>query len=302
MPGILCLQGGREFTPECVEMDREVLAVAERNMSRCWPVRPEWAPTTTAPQPGPAGITPGSTSTSGSSRIREPIPTQPSRRCAAGSTCSCCPVARRIAARRAVRPGARPSPRAARSGTAISRASAGAMVMCSHMARPDRGDVAAGLALVDGRRSPTGARAPRRAGRPGRAVVGLPECGGVIIDDGVARGVGAGMPRRRRHGLAPGPTLTRRRPLDTCSGRRSGTGTPPRAAVPADKEITSRHSDLHDNATHSPLPPPPADANSSLNFRSDPTSHLPVVPAGTTVGFACTPTRAPRCCSMWPAS
>ena len=35
-------------------------------------------------------------------------------------------------------------------GMAISGASAGAMVLCSHMVRPDRGDVASGLGLVEG--------------------------------------------------------------------------------------------------------------------------------------------------------
>jgi hypothetical protein len=92
-------------------------------------------------------------------------------------------------------------------GTAISGASAGAMAMCSHMARPDRDDVVDGLGLVDGLALPhwsTGA-VPRWS-VPDVTLWGLPECGGVIIEDGVPRGVGAGVAAvHGRNGWHPVP-------------------------------------------------------------------------------------------------
>jgi cyanophycinase-like exopeptidase len=78
-------------------------------------------------------------------------------------------------------------------GTSISGASAGAMVMCSHMVRPDRGDVVEGLGLIDGLALPHwNAGADPRWSVPDVTLWGLPECGGVIIDNGAVRGVGAG--------------------------------------------------------------------------------------------------------------
>ena len=80
------------------------------------------------------------------------------------------------------------------SGTAISGASAGAMVLCSHTARPDRGDVVDGLGLVDGLALPHwDAGVDRRWVLPDVTLWGLPECGGVIIEHGTARGVGGGV-------------------------------------------------------------------------------------------------------------
>lgn len=79
-------------------------------------------------------------------------------------------------------------------GTAISGASAGAMVICSHVARPDRGDVVNGLGLVDGLALPHWrSGADPRWSVPDVTLWGLPECGGVIIEDGVPRGIGVGV-------------------------------------------------------------------------------------------------------------
>jgi peptidase E len=79
-------------------------------------------------------------------------------------------------------------------GTAISGASAGAMVMCSHVARPDRGDVVNGLGLVDGLALPHWrSGADPRWSVPDVTLWGLPECSGVIIEDGVPRGIGVGV-------------------------------------------------------------------------------------------------------------
>ena len=86
-------------------------------------------------------------------------------------------------------------------GMAMSGASAGAMVMCSHTARPDRGDVVDGLGLVDGLALPHwSAGAAPRWSVPDVMLWGLPECGGVIIDNGVPRGVGAGAAAVRSGG------------------------------------------------------------------------------------------------------
>ena len=78
-------------------------------------------------------------------------------------------------------------------GTAISGASAGAMVLCSRMARPDRGDVVDGIGLVDGLALPHWSiTVDPRWTEPDVTLWGLPECGGVIIERGAVRAVGAG--------------------------------------------------------------------------------------------------------------
>jgi len=85
------------------------------------------------------------------------------------------------------------------SGTAVSGASAGAMVMCAQTVRPDRdGGVAAGLGFVDGIAVPHWT--PGSEGRwtlPAGLVWGLPECGGVIIADDQMTAVGQGHPSIR---------------------------------------------------------------------------------------------------------
>lgn len=80
-------------------------------------------------------------------------------------------------------------------GTAVSGASAGAMVLCAETATPDRtGGPAAGLALVRGMAIPHWSRgSERRWSLPDTLLWGLPECGGVLIDDDSMIGVGQGQ-------------------------------------------------------------------------------------------------------------
>ena len=77
-------------------------------------------------------------------------------------------------------------------GAAVSGASAGAMVLCAQTATPDRtGSTAAGLDLVRGMAIPHWSRgSERRWSLPDMLLWGLPECGGVLIDDGSMLGVG----------------------------------------------------------------------------------------------------------------
>ena len=80
------------------------------------------------------------------------------------------------------------------SGTAISGASAGAMVLCARTATPDRPDGhAAGLGLVPGVAIPHWSPgSERRWSLPDTLLWGLPECGGVLIDATTMLGVGQG--------------------------------------------------------------------------------------------------------------
>lgn len=79
-------------------------------------------------------------------------------------------------------------------GTAISGASAGAMVLCAETATPDRsGGLAAGLDLVPGVAIPHWSPGTeRRWSLPNTVLWGLPECGGVIIEGDSMIGVGQG--------------------------------------------------------------------------------------------------------------
>lgn len=77
-------------------------------------------------------------------------------------------------------------------GTVISGASAGAMVLCLHVATPDRGGSSAGgLGLVPGLAVPHWTLgSERRWSLPDVVLWGLPECGGVLIDHSGVIGVG----------------------------------------------------------------------------------------------------------------
>ena len=79
-------------------------------------------------------------------------------------------------------------------GTAISGASAGAMVLCTETATPDRpGGLAAGLDLLPGMAIPHWSPgSQRRWTLPDALLWGLPECGGVLVDNGSMIGVGQG--------------------------------------------------------------------------------------------------------------
>jgi hypothetical protein len=82
-------------------------------------------------------------------------------------------------------------------GAGISGASAGAMVLCSHMVNPERGGVVDGLGLVPGLAIPHWSPgSERRWSLPesgsGSPLWGLPECGGVLIENDTMIAVGQG--------------------------------------------------------------------------------------------------------------
>ena len=90
------------------------------------------------------------------------------------------------------------------SGAGISGASAGAMVLCTNMTNPERaGAVVSGLGLVPGFALPHwSAGSERRWSLPQSALLwGLPECGGVLIDDATMVAVGQGAAAVRIDGV-----------------------------------------------------------------------------------------------------
>jgi len=204
MAGVICLQGGNEFTADCREMDTEVLQLA--------------GPGRVAVIAGAAR--PGSDYSGASERARRHY-------AALGSDVTIVPDPRESvsaavdamtdAVSLIILPGGSPASLRAvlfgpvlirllemhRAGAAISGASAGAMVLCSRMVRPSRGvDIVDGLGLVRGLALPHWASGSDR-GWPvpdGLDLWGLPECGGVVVIDGTASAVGRGEPALRRDG------------------------------------------------------------------------------------------------------
>ncbi|HUV19624.1 MAG TPA: Type 1 glutamine amidotransferase-like domain-containing protein [Ilumatobacteraceae bacterium] len=87
-------------------------------------------------------------------------------------------------------------------GTAISGASAGAMVLCARTATPDRsGGLADGLGLVPGVAVPHWSPGSERRWSLQAALLwGLPECGGVLIDGDSMIGLGRGVASIRAAG------------------------------------------------------------------------------------------------------
>jgi cyanophycinase-like exopeptidase len=79
-------------------------------------------------------------------------------------------------------------------GTGVSGASAGAMVLCAQTVTPDRsGGLADGLGLVPGVAIPHWSPgSERRWSLPDTVLWGLPECGGVLVDGDSVIGVGQG--------------------------------------------------------------------------------------------------------------
>ena len=200
--GLLCLQGGRELTPPCAEMDAAVLRRARVRR--------------VAVLAGAARV--GDDYDGASQRARRHYEEL-------GATVAVVPDPRvdRDAALDAldddvqllVLPGGSPSSlldvvagdvgRRVRhlqhEGTAISGASAGAMVLCQRVVRPDRGDVVDGLGLVEGLALPHWE--PGSADRwdvPAGITWGLPECGGVLIDGTSCEAIGRGSPSVRAGG------------------------------------------------------------------------------------------------------
>ncbi len=201
-PGLLCLQGGRELTPPCRDMDREVLASSG---------------TAVAVLAGAAR--PGSDYAGASQRAR-------SHYTSLGADVAVVPDPRDdIAAAlealdRAidllVLPGGSPGglldvltgrigERVAElhaGGTAISGSSAGAMVLCARTVVPGRDDTSPGLGLAPGLVVPHWSPgAERRWPLDGTyipdLVWGLPECAGVLLAQGLMRAVGDGEPAVR---------------------------------------------------------------------------------------------------------
>ncbi|MGB3735177.1 MAG: Type 1 glutamine amidotransferase-like domain-containing protein [Ilumatobacter sp.] len=208
MSGALCLQGGNEFTTDCREMDTEVLERAGDG-----PV---------AVIAGAARV--GSDYDGASSRARRhyeglgadvvvvPDPRIDLAAAVAGLTDDVALV---------VLPGG--SPASLRevlsgdvedrlrelydNGTAISGASAGAMVLCERMVRPggsNGGDVVDGLGLASGLALPHWSPGSDRTWPipDDLDLWGLPECGGVVIDGGANPvAVGHGEPSCRFRGV-----------------------------------------------------------------------------------------------------
>ncbi len=204
--GVLCLQGGRELTPPCEEMDRSVL---ERSGGEVVVLA--------------GAARPGSDYAGASARTVAHYRTL-------GAAVSVVPDPRDdvFAALDAltddvgliVMPGGSPGGlldvltvadggsigrrlvELWRAGTAISGASAGAMVMCSSTATTDRsGGPAAGLGLVAGLAIPHWSPgSERRWAVSASPLWGLPECGGVIVAGEHVIAVGQGNPSVRVDG------------------------------------------------------------------------------------------------------
>lgn len=206
-PGAICLQGGRELTPPCDHMDRAVL---ERSTGRVVVLA--------------GAARPGSDYAGASARTVAHY-----RRLAADVDVISDPRDDPRAALDAldtgvglvVLPGG--SPRklldvlatgvAGRTvgerlvelwstGTAISGASAGAMVLCRHVVIPERsGAPTSGLGLVPGLAVPHWTPGSERQWSvPDVVLWGLPECGGVLIDNDAVIGIGQGAASIRLDG------------------------------------------------------------------------------------------------------
>jgi len=207
MSGLICLQGGHEFTADCRQMDTDVLALvgAGRVAILAGAARPgsDFAGASNRATRHYTGL--------GASVLTIPDPRDDAAEALAGLTDDISLL---------VLPGGSPaSLRAVLSGAvedrvielhtagmAISGASAGAMVLCERMVRPgDRStsaDIVDGLGLVDGLALPHWSPGSDR-GWPvpdDLDLWGLPECGGVIVDGGNTSAVGRGEPARRRNG------------------------------------------------------------------------------------------------------
>ncbi len=204
MAGVICLQGGREFTADCREMDAEVLQVAGHGR--------------VAIIAGAARL--GSDYSGASARagrhyaaLGRDVVVVPDPRESVSAAVSAMTDDISLV----VLPGGSPASllkvlsgrvgtRLAEmhtAGTAISGASAGAMVLCSRMVQPGRkAEIVDGLRLVRGLALPHWTPDSDR-GWPIPADLdlwGLPECGGVVLIDGAAYAVGQGRPAVRSDG------------------------------------------------------------------------------------------------------
>ena len=214
MAGAICLQGGREFTPDCVEMDRSVVEltpngdtvvlagaarIGDDYAGACRRAAAHYASfgVEAVPVPDPRTderaaldvladdialvILPGGSPAGLLAVLADP------------DSDELTPVGARVVDLH-------------RAGTVISGASAGAMVLCEQTAMPERRlrrgpSTRPALGLVEGLAiphwSPEGStwKVPDDL-----ALWGLPECGGVIVDQHSVVAVGEGAPSRRISG------------------------------------------------------------------------------------------------------
>ena len=201
--GVLCLQGGRELTPPCAEMDATVLArsdgrvvvlagaarigsdyagASQRTVAH---YRKLGADVDVVTDPRDDAVQALDGLADGIGLIVMPGGS-PGGLLDVLTTIDGGSIGRRIA-------------ELWQSGAAISGASAGAMVLCTQTVRPDgHGGIAAGLGFVDGIAVPHWTSgSERRWSLPDGLVWGLPECGGVIIDGDQMTAVGQGDPSVR---------------------------------------------------------------------------------------------------------
>jgi hypothetical protein len=208
-PGAICLQGGRELTAPCDEMDRAVL-------DRC---SGDIVVLAGAARPGSDYAGASARTVAHYRRLGAAVVVVPDPRDAHDAALA----ALHDEVGLVVLPGGSPGglldvltdrPSGATStiaerlvamweaGTVISGASAGAMVLCARTATPDRsGGLAAGLDLVAGLAIPHWSPgSEQRWSLPDSLLWGLPECGGVLIENESMTAVGQGTPSVRVEG------------------------------------------------------------------------------------------------------
>ncbi len=208
-PGPICLQGGRELTAPCDEMDRAVL-------DRCSGTVVVLAG---AARPGSDYAGASARTVAHYRRLGAAVEVVPDPR--DGHAAALAALHDEVGL--VVLPGGSPGglldvltdrPNGATStiaerlvamwaaGTVMSGASAGAMVLCARTATPDRsGGLADGLDLVAGVAIPHWSPgSERRWSLPDSLLWGLPECGGVLIENDSMIGVGQGTASVRVEG------------------------------------------------------------------------------------------------------
>lgn len=202
MGGLICLQGGHEFTSGCREMDAFVLEQAGRRVAVLagaarvggdYDGASERARRHYATLGGDVTIVPdprvGEAPALGA--LQEPIDLLV---LPGGSPGGLLDVLSGTVRDRVIELHA--------SGMSISGASAGAMVLCAHMVRPDSGaTVVDGLGLVEGLALPHWKPGPNRWDVPDVTLWGLPECGGALFDVEGVSAVGQGEPAMCRDGV-----------------------------------------------------------------------------------------------------
>ncbi len=197
--GVICLQGGRELTPPCDDMDRTVLARCSGRM----------VVLAGAARPGSDYAGASTRTITHYRRLGADVDAIPDPRDDPRTALDA--LATDIGL--VVLPGGSPSGlldvlatavdgrtigdrlvELWSTGTTISGASAGAMVLCLQVATPDRGGrLAGGLGLVPGLAVPHWTPgSERRWSLPDVVLWGLPECGGVLIDHDGVIGMGQG--------------------------------------------------------------------------------------------------------------